>query len=235
MKVCHAIRHVAFENLGAFAPILEEAGYKIITLDIGNADLASLPPDRPDLLIVLGGPIAADDERRYPFLAEERKLIEARLEQELPTLGICLGAQLIARAADAKVFACQHKEIGFAPIELTDAGLGSCLAPFREKPMTLHWHGDTFDLPKDATRLACSQQCENQAFSLGTNIIGFQFHPEADTRYFEHWLVGHAAELAGEGIDVPRLRSKARRLGAELEDKARQVLRSWLAGLGATR
>lgn len=97
--------------------------------------------------------------------------------------------------------------------------------------MTLHWHGDTFELPVGAERLASTDLCENQAFSMGPNIVGFQFHPEASAQGFEKWLIGHTAELAAAKIDIPRLRADAERYGAELERKARAVVSTWLSSL----
>ncbi|MBI1338782.1 glutamine amidotransferase [bacterium] len=231
MKSAIAIRHVGFEDLGAFAPALRAAGYQVHYWDTGEQELWTLEPVKTDLLIVLGGPIGAYEDHAYPFLAEEIAILEQRLAANRPTLGICLGAQLIARAAGARVFPSGVKEIGFAPIRLTQAGQYSCLAPFAVEPMTLHWHGDTFDLPAGAARLASTDLCENQAFAMGPNIIGLQFHPEASAKGFEKWLVGHAAELATAKIDVPRLRADAQRYGAELERKAQAVLSNWLGGL----
>lgn len=231
MKSAVAIRHVGFEDLGAFAPALRAAGYQVHYRDIGEQELSSPEPEKADLLILLGGPIGAYEDHAYPFLAEEIGILEQHLAANRPTLGICLGAQLIARAAGAQVFPSGVKEIGFAPIRLTQAGQSSCLAPFADEPMTLHWHGDTFDLPAGAARLASTDLCENQAFAMGPNIIGFQFHPEASAKGFEKWLVGHAAELAAARIDVPRLRSEAQTYGAELERKAQAVLSAWLGGL----
>ena len=98
--------------------------------------------------------------------------------------------------------------------------------------MTLHWHGDTFDLPAGAQRLASTDLCRNQAFSLGSNIIAFQFHPEASATGFENWLIGHAAELAAAGLDIRELRADAEKYGAELERKAQRVVTDWLAQLG---
>lgn len=233
MKSAIAIRHVGFEDLGAFAPALRAAGYQIHYWDIGEQELWTLEPVKTDLLIVLGGPIGAYEDAAYPFLAEEIGILEQRLAANRPTLGICLGAQLIARAAGARVFPSGTKEIGFMPIRLTDAGRSSCLAPFANAPVTLHWHGDTFDLPTGATRLASTDLCENQAFAMGPNIVGFQFHPEASAKGFEKWLVGHAVELAAAKIDVPRLRADAQRYGAELERKAQAVLSACLDGLEA--
>jgi len=184
-----------------------------------------------DLLCVLGGPIGAYDEERYPFIKDEIAIIEQRLEAGTPLMGICLGAQLIARAAGARVYPSGTKEIGLAPITLTDAGRSSCLAPFAEAPMALHWHGDTFDLPAGARLLARTAPCPNQAFALGSRVIGLQFHAEADLAAIESWLVGHAVELAGAGVDVAALRSEAARRSAELSAKGREVAEAWLEGL----
>ena len=231
MKKVLALRHVAFENLGAFAPTLQSAGYDIQYCETGIEDLAILAPEDADLVIILGGPIGAYEDNTYPFLTTEISYIERRLALGLPTMGICLGAQLIARAAGARVFPARSKEIGLSPITLTGAGVTSCLAPFCEAPMTLHWHGDNFDLPKGAEHLASTPLCENQAFAMGSNTIAFQFHPEANMETFENWLIGHAVELSTTDIDIPRLRAEARTYGPELSEKAGKVLTAWLEGL----
>ena len=225
------LRHVPFEDLGAFASVLERRSSVLNIYDVGVVDMWTLDPVNPDLLVVLGGPIGVYEEEAYPFLVHETAFIARRIEANRPTLGVCLGAQLIAKATGAKVYPSGMKEIGFAPITLTEAGRASCLAPFTDDPVTLHWHGDTFDLPGRATLLASTSACTNQAFALGSNIIGFQFHPEAGGPGFERWLIGHAAELSAAGIDIPRLRADASRYGASLASKAETVLTTWLDGL----
>ena len=226
--LCNVIRHVPFEDLGSFASRLEEAGFRVAYHDVGKDDLGTLEPAGAELLIVLGGPIGVYEEARYPFLERELEIIGRRIESGLPLMGICLGAQLIARASGARVYRAARREIGFAPITLTDAGRESCLAPFEDDPVTLHWHGDTFALPAGATRLASTAICENQAFSLGPKVIGFQFHPEVDASRIEQWLIGHTVELTGAGIDVRELRAEAERCRTSLRAKARAVLEIWL-------
>jgi GMP synthase (glutamine-hydrolysing) len=133
------------------------------------------------LLIVLGGPIGAYETDTYPFLAAEIALLERRLMHDRPTLGICLGSQLMAKALGARVFPGPLKEIGWGRIDLTEAGAGSSLASLgSEDSEVLHWHGDTFDLPAGAVRLACNANYENQAFAFGQAALALQFHAEAD-------------------------------------------------------
>jgi GMP synthase (glutamine-hydrolysing) len=163
-----AIRHVGFEDLGAFAAPLQAAGYDVRYHDIGMDDAAILGD--PDLLVVLGGPIGAYDEDLYPFLTDEIALLAARLAARRPTLGLCLGAQLMARALGARVYPGRAKEIGFAPLILSDPG--GLLSPLQNVPV-LHWHGDTFDLPDGAVLIYSSLDFENHVFSIG--CISFAF------------------------------------------------------------
>lgn len=226
-----AIRHVGFEDLGAFQAPLERAGYRIHTYDAGVDELWTLEPVKTELVIVLGGPIGAYEDVQYPFLSEELDLLTQRIAAGRPTIGICLGAQLLARALGARVYPAREKEIGFAPVTLTAEGRASCLAGFDGAPV-LHWHGDTFDLPDGAVRLASTAVCENQAFAHGRNIIGFQFHPEAGSDGFERWLIGHAHELAAAGKDVGQLRAEYRRLAPDLKRRAVTCLETWLGRIG---
>lgn len=226
-----ALRHVAFEDLGAFAPAFERAGHTLRYIEAGVDDLAMLDPLAPDVLVILGGPIGAYEDNRYPWLTDEIALIARRIAANRPTMGICLGSQLIARAAGARVYPSGVKEIGFAPIKLTPTGRASCLGSFQADPLTLHWHGDTFDLPAGAELLASTDAVTHQAYSLGPNIIAFQFHPEAGGPGFERWLIGHTGELTAAGIDVTALRDDARRHAPALAAKADTVVSRWLANL----
>lgn len=230
LKTAVAIRHLAFEDLGCFEPVLTRAGYKVHYYDIGIDELWTLEPVKTELVIVLGGPIGAYDDDKYPFLRDELDVLEERLSAGRPTIGICLGAQLMARALGARVFPGREKEIGFAPLTLTEGGRASCLSMFDNEPV-LHWHGDTFDLPDGATRLASTAVCENQAFAFGRNAIGMQFHPEAGADGFERWLIGHAIELSQSGKSVQALRDEHLALAPGLQGRAAQCLDSWLGEL----
>ena len=174
MKTVLAIRHVAFEDLGGFEAPLKATGYAIRYADMGVDRIADLPA--PDLLAVLGGPLGAYEDDVYPFLRDEIALIATRLTAGQPTLGICLGAQLMARALGARVYPGPGKEIGWKALALTAPG-EKLLAPLTVP--VLHWHGDTFDLPQGATNLAATDICDHQAFAYGRHALAFQFHPEA--------------------------------------------------------
>jgi GMP synthase (glutamine-hydrolysing) len=223
-----AIRHVAFEDAGSFTAVLAGHGYHLDYLETGVDDFAGLS-EPPELLIVLGGPIAAYDEDLYPVIAHEVAAIERQIAADKPVLGVCLGAQLIARALGARVYPGSAKEIGWAPLSPSEAGERSCLAPLAQNDwQVLHWHGDTFDLPQGALRLASTSVAENQAFSLGPRILGLQFHVEAQSQALEQWLIGHAAEIAQANVDIPGLREDTKRWGAGLERAGASVLDAWL-------
>jgi GMP synthase (glutamine-hydrolysing) len=230
MSTILALRHVAFEDLGSFEIVLKARGHDIRYVDAATDDLAALPHDRPEPLFVLGGPIGAYEESLYPFLKDELRFIENRLAAKLPIFGICLGAQLMARALGASVYPAPAKELGWAPIALTEAGQASALKPLGSGPV-LHWHGDTFDLPQGATRLASTALCENQAFGFGANALALQFHIEAEAQGLERWYVGHTMELAATKIAVPGLRAQSRELAPAAVARGNACLTAWLDAL----
>lgn len=231
LKTAVVIRHIDFEDLGAFEGPLLRAGYKVHWYDAGKDELWTLDPIRTPLLIVLGGPMGAYEEDRHPFLAEELQLLKGRIAAGRPTLGVCLGAQLIARACGARVYPGAVKEIGFGPLDFTPAGRASPLGLLPEKLEVLHWHGDTFDLPEGAERLCGTRAYANQGFSMGPNLLALQFHLEAGGEGFERWLTGHADELAAAGVDPAGLRVQAARHGPNLTAAADAVLMRWLQEL----
>jgi len=230
MKTAIALRHIQFEDVGTFDRILAEHGYRLQYCDPTQNTLDNTTIQNADVLIVLGGPIGAYDEQRYPFLEKELFIVRQRLESGRPILGICLGAQLIARALGANIYPLGVKEIGFAPVTLTPAGKTSVLAALGDTAV-LHWHGDQFDIPANASHLASTSIGRNQAFAIGCNVLGLQFHLEADTRNIEHWLVGHANELEQAGISPCKLRTDAAQFGNRLTIAAHAVLTAWLRQL----
>jgi GMP synthase (glutamine-hydrolysing) len=178
-----AIQHVPWETPHRILDACEGLAVHTVKPLTGQA----LPAhDEVAGAVVMGGPMNVDDVERHPGLAVEREWLEEAARRDLPLLGICLGAQLLARALGAEVRAGEAPELGYAPIEILESEdpiLGA-LAP---STTVLHWHGDVFDLPKGATHLARSGQTEVQAFRRG-NAWGILFHPEADFALLEAWL-----------------------------------------------
>jgi len=174
----HYLQHVPFEGLGSIAAWAEEGGHQVnaTRLYLGEP----LPdPALVDLLVVLGGPMSVHDQQLYPWLGDEKRFLEQALRRSIPTLGICLGAQLLATVLGARVFVNRHKEIGWFPVEATENAASSPIFSFFPPIIEVfHWHGETFELPRGAKHLARSAACPHQAFSFGDNVIALQFHLE---------------------------------------------------------
>jgi len=227
------VRHVMFEDLGILAELFAARGWAVTYIEAPVADWTAFDPLAPDLLVVLGGPIGVYEDGLYPFLKAEYAALERRLAADKPTLGVCLGAQLIAAALGARVYPNREKEIGWSPLLLTAAGRAS---PVRhlgaEHTFMFHWHGDTFDMPKDATLLAGTAVCLHQAFTWGKNTLAFQCHPEVLGVDLEKWFVGHAVEIATtQGAHVKTLRADTQRYAPALARQARLCFGEWLDSL----
>ncbi len=228
-RTCLALRHVAFEDLGLIGQVLTDHAISFRYHEVGTDDLEAEDPAADDYMVVLGGPIGAYEDDLYPYLKDEIDFIRRRIESGRPLVGICLGAQLIAAAAGAAVYPGREKEIGWGPVTLTTAGHASPLEALDGVPV-LHWHGDTFDLPEGAVRLASTGPTLNQAFAIGDKVLALQFHVEVITSNIERWLIGHRAELgAAKGVSIPALRAETRRVGAAAEVAGHKVINAALA------
>jgi GMP synthase-like glutamine amidotransferase len=199
MKV-QVLQHVAFEGIGSIEAWLSERGAAVHTTRFYQSPV--LPEPRSiDLVIAMGGPMSVNDEREHPWLKEEKAFIKEAVDRRCGVLGVCLGAQMIASALGARVFANAHKEIGWVPVQAVSTASDS----FRFPPQAtvFHWHGETFDLPPGAIHLAKSAGCNNQAFQIGRNVIGLQFHLETTPETADQ-LIRHCREelVAGEYIQT---------------------------------
>ncbi len=230
-KTIYAIQHLAFEDLGSLEDLFYQLGYRVRYFEAGVDDLRQAL-EFEGLTIILGGPIGVYDTADYPFLTDEIELLKKRLAQNLPTLGICLGAQLIAHALGATVYAGATKEIGWSRLNLLPMA-NNPLQNLEDTPV-LHWHGDTFDLPTEATLLASTNAYPHQAFAVGRNILALQFHLEIAGEFFEKWLIGHTAELRQTQISIPALRQDNQRYAAALERQAKRIIQGFLERIGTT-
>jgi GMP synthase (glutamine-hydrolysing) len=233
-------QHVAFEILGTLHPLLRSYGIRIKHVNFGRHPDAKPSLDGYRGLVVLGGPMSVDDVGRHPHLATEERLIRSAIEREIPVLGICLGAQLIAKALGAEVSRNPEKEIGWYDVSLTEAGRRDPLfAHFRETESIFHWHGDSFDLPEGAAHLASSSACPHQAFRYRDRVYALQFHLEVDERLIERWLgvpvhLAEIAELDGK-VDPDAIRRETQERVGRLKQLSDRTFREFVLKLGATQ
>ncbi len=184
------IQNTKNEGIATLGKLLEQDGFKITTV---LAKKEKIPKIEPHAIIILGAPESANDE--LPYLKEEMVLIRESVRKNIPVLGICLGSQLIAKAFGARVYPGKKKEIGFYHDVEFDNTLDSRLFQGMQSPATVfHWHGDTFDLPDNAIRLAHSKDYKNQAIKIGS-AVGVQFHLEVDEYTIRLWLEKSKDEL----------------------------------------
>jgi len=229
MTTAVALRHVPFEDLGLIEGVLRKRGIALRYLEAATDDLS--PARDADLTVVLGGPISVNDRADYPFLDEEVAIAAARMTADRPTLGLCLGGQIMAAALGARVGPNSAKEIGWSALDLTDAG--EAFMPELKGVPLLHWHGEVFDLPDGAIPLGSTELTPHQAFVYKKRALGLQCHPEVTARGLEHWFVGHTGEIgATRGIDVASLRAATAKYAPGLEAAGAAFFDRWLASVG---
>jgi GMP synthase (glutamine-hydrolysing) len=218
-----AFRHVPFEGAGWLHDVLASRGLSLEYVDLYRAGATLPETGQAAALIFLGGPMSVNDD--LPYLAREMELIRQAIRRGQPVLGICLGAQLIARAAGAAVRRNPQKEIGWFDVHLTGSGASDPLfAGMDRSENVFHWHGETFDLPDGASLLASSDACRHQAFRLGERTYGIQFHLEVTPAMIEDW--SRQDENCGDirELDAPL---DAWRNAARMEALARRVFGNW--------
>ena len=221
------LRHAAHESGGTIETALGAAGLAYRYVDLYREIPPRLPLDQAAGLVILGGPMNVDEVQRYPFLGHEVPWIREAVDGRLPSLGVCLGAQLLAKALGARVYPADVKEIGWYPVEMTAAAADDPLLAQSGTRSVFQWHGDTFDLPSGAVHLARSPLCENQAFRYGPNAYGLQFHIEMTAAMIDAWLgdpqnCGELAEL--DYIDPGKIRQQTPQELPPLQALAGQIL-----------
>ena len=225
-------QHVPFEPLGTLDPLLKDAGFRIRYVNFGRE-----PEQRPDLdryeaLIVLGGPMNADQINTYPNLLTEVDIIREAVEEGMSVLGICLGAQLLAKALGGSVSRNEVREIGWCDVEMTAAGLQDpVLSTFAPTQEVFQWHEDGITLPADCELLASSPASRVQAFRYGDHAYGFQFHLEANRPLIERWLSvpAHAETLQEVGhIDPDAIRAQTDSSIEPLQALSKATFSRWI-------
>ncbi len=232
-KTALVICHVPAEGLAAFRQPIEESGYVINRVFVTDPEFATVDLRDADLLVMMGGPMAVYEADRYPWIQCQLRRLSKRLEADLPTLGVCFGAQMIAAALGSDVYPGPFQEIGFHEVVPNIAGRNSWLRHIENTPV-LHWHSDTFDLPEHCELLASSHYYENQAFRRGSNILGLQFHAEMgqDARFYQ-WLDNWPDDIEAAGTSRADLHNAHEKYGARAVVAGQRMIADWLDGLDA--
>jgi len=219
------IKHINIEGPGTLGEFLRETKRKTKIVELNNNGI--LPSlDECEAVISLGGPMNVYEEEKYPFLKDEHNFLCEAVEREIPILGICLGAQLLAKACQAKVNKAKHKEIGWYDVELSSDGRRDPLfAGLPEQLNVFQWHEDTFDIPAGAVRLAESSAHLNQAFRFGKNAYGLQFHIEVTPPIIESWIKAYV-KRGSAGIDTKKILREAKEKKAGLKRQAGVIYRN---------
>lgn len=233
MRSALVIRHALHEDLAGYREPIEAAGYAIETAGVDDPGWTQLDFARPDLLVLLGGPMGVYEQDKHPWIAGELRQIARRLAAARPTLGVCFGSQMLAAALGANVYRGPVNEVGFEPLTIADTPAAAPLRHLAGVPV-LHWHGDTFDLPAHAELLASTARYRHQAFGVGRHALALQFHAEMGLDpQFHVWTARGSRFIAAAGTTVEQLTVDHARFGAQVVAAGRAMLSDWLAGLGA--
>jgi GMP synthase (glutamine-hydrolysing) len=188
------VKHIDIEGPGTLGDFLKAKGEPFHILELGAGETLPLDPGKFKAVIVLGGPMNVDEEHKYAFLRAENDFIQKVLKANIPYLGICLGSQLLAKAAGARVVKSPVKEIGWYKVQLTTEGKKDPLfKAYREADPIYHWHGDMFQIPASGQLLATAEGCPHQALKVGKNAYGLQFHVEVTDKSIKEWCDEYCA------------------------------------------
>jgi len=237
MEEVLVFQHDPFEDLGFFGEVLDKQGTDYRVVRLFHGEMPTEEWEHVRALIILGGPMNVDDEEAVSFLRWEKRIIRAAIDESVPMLGICLGAQLLAHVLGAPVQRHSQAEMGWYDVHMSADGRSDpVLGAAGERLPVFQWHSYSYDLPSGATHLARTETCEQQAFRFGSNAYGFQFHLEADVGVIERWLALPAfrAELAAAGLpaDEQAIRAETEKLVAATRSSADAVFNNFLDLIG---
>jgi len=226
------LQHIACEPPGVYEDVLRERGARLRRVELDEGE--SVPEDARafDALIVMGGPMGANDEAEHPWLTAEKRLIAAAVREGVPLFGVCLGAQLLAASLGARVYRGDRPEVGVLPVTLTEEGRNDpVFSTLPAEVLSLQWHSDTFDLPDGAVRLAGSPAYPNQAFRVGSSAYAVQFHLEVSQAMACEWAAVPAYAQALESTEgkgaFDRLLASFEAASADLLGHARTLFERW--------
>ena len=216
-----AIKHIAIEGAGTLETYFRGMGLEFGEINVAAGEALPATLEGIEALILLGGPMNVYEEKAYPFLKDENALIRKALEKQIPVLGICLGAQLLAKACGAPVTKAARPEIGWYETRLTASGKADALFAGVPPEFTVfQWHEDTFAVPAGGVLLAEARTCRNQAFRVGNNAYGLQFHVEVTPAMIAAWIHSYTQD-AGSSIGAREILEKARLLQEGFQQQAR--------------
>ena len=199
----HCFQHVVFENPGTILDWAGQHNHSISYTYLFEKDYSIPSINDIDALLIMGGCMNVEEEEKFLWLKEEKKFIRQAIEAGKKVIGICLGSQLIAAALCTKVYKGKETEIGFFPVSFADEALqNSLFNHFTNSYNVFHWHGDTFDLPANAQLIASTNTCKHQAYLIGSNVLGLQFHFEMNETVIEDMLLHDGHELEEKGCFI---------------------------------
>ncbi len=224
------IKHIDIEGPGTLGDFLIQQGVPFRVLELGAGEKLPQALQGIDAVVVLGGPMNVYEEDKYPFLKEENEFIQKILAAQIPYFGICLGSQLLAKAAGAKVVRSPVKEIGWYTVELTPDGKSDpFFKGFREDEEIYHWHGDMFEIPQNGALLASGTGCPHQAFRVGKNAYGIQFHVEVTDKSIKEWGEEYSAtDLPGRKEHCADMVEQYQALKTSFNRQAFQIYKNFL-------
>ncbi|OPY76078.1 MAG: GMP synthase (glutamine-hydrolyzing) [Syntrophorhabdus sp. PtaU1.Bin058] len=225
------IKHVEHEGPGLIADALHSEEWELKTIELEKGE--ALPGDLREIaaVIILGGPMNVYEVDKFPFLDDEEKLIRKTLIEEVPFLGICLGAQLLAKTCGVKVYKSPEREIGWYTVRVTRGGKKDIL--FRDIPermVVFQWHEDTFEIPDGGILLTTGKPCKNQAFKIGSNAYGLQFHVEVTADMIREWMKDEKDQNAAKKTlaDMVKAEKDFLKQAGQLLNNFKQVIESSL-------